>query len=910
MAEAAAVGHGLGSDVDVLLRDGSTAHLREIRADDGPGILALHARLSQTSIRMRFFTSRPTLSDEEVHRLIEHRDPDHLALVVERRGALLAVAQYDREPGQDEAEVAFVVDDAHQGLGLATLALEHLAAIARRHGIRRFVAVTLGENRAMIEVFGHAGFAPRMTHTEGEVHVVLDIEPSTAAMGAADERDRSSVVSSMARLLEPSSIAVVGAGRQPGKIGHEILVNLLESGFQGPLYPVNPSARSVAGVPCWPSVDALPLGVDLAVVAVPAEEVPAVVAACGAKGVGGLVVLSAGFAEIGPEGAAVQAEIVRTAHANGMRLVGPNCFGIINTDPKVSMNATFSADLPIRGTIGFASQSGGLGVAMLAEAAARGIGVSSFVSTGNKGDVSGNDLITWWEQDDATNVILLYLESFGNPTKFHRIARRVGRTKPIVAVKAGRSSAGTRAASSHTAAMASPDRAVEALCHQTGVVRVDTIEELFDVAQVLSQQPVPAGSRVGVVSNAGGPGILGADACVAQGLAVPALSTSVRQALATLLPRGAGVANPIDLIASATAEQYRATIDILVESGEIDALVVIFTAPLVTTPASVAGALRDAVDAARGPGAAIPLVAAFLGPAEGIEALQEASRPVPCFAYPETAVRALAAAVRYGAWRSRPPGRIPLLDTAPNEARRLAAQALGRGAGDERAGWLTGAVALEVLGAYGIPTVATRAVSSAEEAAAAAETLGFPVALKADGPALVHKTEYGGVRLGLSGPAEVRAAFDAMALAIGDKMTGAVVQPVAPGGVETIVGFARDPSFGTLVLFGLGGSAAELLGDHVVRIAPLSDLDADDMVHGIRGAPLLTGYRGSEPVDVAGLIQVVLRLGRLAEDLPELAEADCNPVIATPEGPVVVDARLRVAPVLPAERIDDVRHLG
>ncbi len=910
MAETASIGLGLGSGVDVLLRDGSTARLREIRPDDGPGILALHARLSPTSIRMRFFTGRPTLSEEEVHRLTEHRDPDHLALVVERRGALLAVAQYDREPGHDEAEVAFVVDDAYQGLGLATIALEHLAAIARRHGIRRFAAVTLGENRAMIDVFAHAGFAPRMTHTQGEVHVVLDIEPSAGAIAAAEERDRSSVVRSMARLLEPSSIAVVGAGRQPGKIGHEILVNLLESGFEGPLYPVNPSARSVAGVPCWPSVNALPLGVDLAVVAVPAPEVPAVVAACGAKGVGGLVVVSAGFAETGPEGAVAQAEIVRMAHANGMRLVGPNCFGIINTDPEVSMNATFSADLPTRGTIGFASQSGGLGVAMLAEAAARGIGVSSFVSTGNKGDVSGNDLITWWEQDDATNVILLYLESFGNPTKFHRIARRAGRTKPIVAVKAGRSSAGTRAASSHTAAMASPERAVEALCHQTGVIRVDTIEELFDVAQVLSQQPVPAGSRVGVLSNAGGPGILAADACVARGLEVPELSAPVRQALGALLSPGAGVANPIDMISSATAEQYRAAIGLLLSSGEIDALVVLFTAPLVTTPASVAGALADAVDAASGPAAAIPLVAAFLGPADGVEALRGASRPVPCFAYPETAVRALGAAVRYGAWRSRPPGRIPALDTAPNEARRLVAEAFGMGAGAERTGWLTGATALQVVDAYGIPTVATRAVVSAEEAAAAAEALGFPVALKADGPTLVHKTEVGGVRLGLFDPAEVRAAYDAMGRALRDAMTGAVVQPVVQGGVETIVGFARDPAFGTLVLFGLGGSAAELLGDHVVRIAPLSDLDADDMVHGIRGAPLLTGYRGSEPVDVAGLIQVVLRLGRLAEDLPELAEADCNPVIATPTGPVVVDARLRVAPVLSAERIDDVRHLG
>jgi len=895
----------------VLLRDGSTARIRLVQPDDGPAIVALHGRLSAESVRLRFFAPHPTLSEAEVERLVAHTEPDHMALVAERGGQLIAVAQYDRDPGEDEAEVAFLVDDAFQGLGIATLLLEHLAALALTNGIRRFVAVTLSENRAMRDVFRHVGFAPRMSDAAGEVDVVMDISPSPAAVAAADERDRLAVVRSMARLLEPSSIAVVGAGRQPGGIGHEIVVNLIESGFQGPLYPVNPNARSVVSIPCWPSVDELPVAVDLAVIAVPAPQVLDVVESCGRRGVSALVVVTAGFAETGPDGTRLQREVVRLAHANGMRIVGPNCFGVINTDPDVSMNATFSADLPTRGTLGFASQSGGLGIAILGEARARGIGVSSFVSMGNKGDVSGNDLLTWWEQDEATNVILLYLESFGNPRKFHRIARRVSASKPIVAVKAGRSRAGTRAASSHTAAMASSDQAVEALCHQTGVVRVDTIEELFDVAEVLAHQPLPAGRRVAIVSNAGGPGVLAADACAARNLLVPELSAGLQAELARLLTPGAGVSNPVDLIASATAEQFGQVVERLGSSGEADAVVVIFTPPLVTEAHDVAVAVATVVNRTDG-AAGVPVVAAFLAPWEASAPLREAGRPVPCFTYPETAVRALAGAVHYGSWRASPPGAVPELPrTDPNGARRLVADEFedaDRNAAPDAGSWLTGERAMAVLSAYGIPTVTTLRVSSGGAAAEAARAIGFPVALKADGMKIVHKTERGGVRLDLEDESAVVAAFDAMREAIGPDMSGAILQPMAASGVETIAGFARDPSFGAQVLFGLGGTAAELLGDHVVRLVPLTDRDAEEMVLGLRAAPLLTGYRGSEPTDVRGLIDLVLRLGRLAEDLPELAEADCNPVIATPDGPLVVDARIRVAWDSPVG--DDVRHLS
>jgi len=891
-------------DVDVLLKDGSTARIRPIRPDDATSVASFHGRLSAESIRLRFFTPHPTLSDAEIERTTHLSGPDDLALVALRGGDIVAIAQYNRSPESEEAEVAFVVDDSYQGRGLSTLLLERLAAEGRRFGIRRFVAHTLWENRAMIGVLHDAGFTHRFSHEDAVVNVVLDISPSPEARAAADERDRVAVVRSMARLLRPTSISVIGASRARGTIGHELVANLVAGGFEGPVYPVNPSAAAVASLPCWPTIEDVPGTVDLAIVAVPAPAVADVVAACGRKKVGGLVVISAGFAEAGADGSGAQRQITRLAHANGMRVVGPNCFGIINTDPAVSMNATFAADQPIAGAIGFASQSGGLGIAILAEARSRGLGLSGFVSMGNKADVSGNDLLTWWEQDEATRVILLYLESFGNPRKFSRIARRVGRRKPIVAVKSGRSSAGTRAASSHTAALASSEQAVDALFRQTGVVRVDTIEELFDVAAVLVDQPLPGGRRIAVVGNAGGPGVLAADACGALGLVVPELSATVQDELRAQLPDWAGLSNPIDLVASATADTFRRCLTVLFDCGEVDGVVVIFTPPLGTRADDVATAVVQAVDDADVADRSLPVVTAFLGSPSAAAILRTGRRPIPSFGYPETAVRALAHVVDYAQWRARPPGTIPLLDGMdPNEARRLVLTATRT----EGSAWITGTDALEILTAYGIECVPTLSVTDAD-GAVAASTVGFPVTLKATGPALVHKTEVGGVRLDLRSDHEVREAFEAMRRSIGPDMTGALVQPMIDGAVETIAGFAVDPAFGPQVLFGLGGTAVELLGDHQTRLTPLTDVDARDMVLGLRGTPLLTGFRGSEPVDLDALVDVVLRMGRLAEDLPEVIEVDCNPVMATPDGAVVADARLRIA-TQPPDVPDDARHL-
>ncbi|HLI16530.1 MAG TPA: GNAT family N-acetyltransferase [Acidimicrobiales bacterium] len=887
--------------VDVLLADGSTARVRPATPEDRAALVDFHARLSPESASSRYFGAHPRLSEADLAR-VTSGGPDDLALVAERDGRVVGLAEYHRVVGHEEAEVALVVDDAYQGRGLGTLLLEHLASEARLRGVRRFVADMLPSNARMRQVFDGAGFATVSSRSDGAVHVVLDIAPSQASIEATERRDREAVLRSMSRLLRPRSIAVIGASRRPGSIGHEIVRNLVAGGFQGAVYPVNPRAEAVASLPCWPSVTDVPARVDLAVIAVPAPAVLGVVGECGAKGVGALVVVSAGFAEVGSDGEAAQAALTRLAHGWGMRLVGPNCFGVVNTDPAVQMNATFAPERPLAGRVGFASQSGGLGIAILAEASARGLGISSFVSMGNKADVSGNDLLVWWDEDPATAVALLYLESFGNPRKFARLARRVGRRTPIVAVKAGRTRAGIAAASSHTAAMASSEQAVEALFRQSGVVRVDTVEELFDVASLLAHQPVPAGERVAIITNAGGPGVLAADACVRSGLSVPALSDELQALVRQAAPAAASVRNPIDLVASASADAFGRALELVLASGEADAAVVIFTPPLTTEAVDVAAAIAAAVDAAGARGIDRPVLATLFGTHAGRSILANARRPVPTFTYPETAVRALAHAVAYGRWRSLP-ARLPAVvaGTDANEARRRLAPA-----GPD--GWLTGRRALAVLEAYEIPALATVEVASAEDAARAAEELGGTVVVKALGPGIIHKSDVGGVRLGVEGPAAARAAFESMARSIGSAMTGAVVQPQVHGGVEVIAGFVQDPQFGPVVLFGLGGVAVELLADHRVGLAPLSSEEAREMVLGVRGAPLLTGYRGSSPVDVDALVDLVLRVSRLAEDLPEVAEADCNPAIATPAGVVVVDARLRVASTPPAPP-DDRRRL-
>jgi acetyl coenzyme A synthetase (ADP forming)-like protein len=871
-----------------VLTDGGTVHIRPITPEDGPSLLAFHARLSDETIHMRFFTTHRHLGPAEVEHFIDVDHDHRMALVAVLHQQIIAVARYD-QIGDDDAEVAFVVEDAHQGRGLGTLLLEYLAAFARSRGIQRFVADTLVDNMRMRNVFRTAGFVEQARYDDGVVRVDLDIEPTEATLEAIQRRWQQAAAHSIERILQPRSIAVVGASRQRGTIGHEILRNLLNGGFNGPVYPVHPTARHIASVEAYPAVTAITAPVDLAVIVVPADKVLGVIEECAAKGVHGLVVISAGFAETGTAGGVAQHELVAAARGAGMRLVGPNCMGVINTAPGIGMNATFAPTPPIPGRLGFSSQSGGLGIAVLEEADRRGLGLSSFVSVGNKADVSGNDLLRYWQSDDRTDVILLYLESFGNPRQFARVAREVSRTKPIVAVKAGRTVAGSRAASSHTAALASPDVAVDALFAQTGVIRVDTLEELFDVAQVLSDQPVPAGRRVGIVTNSGGPGILAADACEANGLVVPELTDASQAALRQFLPAAAGVRNPVDLVASGSAADYERTIRQLLADDNIDAVVVVFTPPLVTAADDVARAV-----AAASAGASKPVVANFVSARSAPLPLTTSACRVPCFAFPEPAVRALAWATAYGQWRDRPVGTRPELpDVRPTEAKTVVQGAL---AASPNGSWLEPGAVGTLLGAYGIALSPSCFASNADEAVAAAGNLGYPVAVKVNGPDLIHKSDVGGVRLGLRTPEEIAEAFGGMRSALGERMNGVIVQPMAQPGVETLVGLIHDESFGPLVVLGSGGTSVELFGDRSLRVLPITDLDAAELVRSLRSSPLLFGYRGAPAVDVSALEDLLVRVGRLAEDIPEIAEMDLNPVVVSPSGVVAVDARLRLAP--------------
>jgi acetate---CoA ligase (ADP-forming) len=880
-----------GYDADVLLADGGSAHVRLLRAGDEPLVRRLYHEASDRSRYLRFFSRVPVASAARDEQRAIGSDRT-VSLVAEVEDRLVAMADYDlTDDAGTVAEVAFLVHDDWQGRGLGTILLEHLARVATARGVRSFQAAFLLENRAMRQVFRDAGFTISWAPTEyGVGAATLDLVPTEAWRQTAESREHTSEARSMARVLAPSSIAVVGAGRRNDSIGAAIVRNLTEGGFTGPVFPVNPHAASIGGLTAYPSVTAVPVAPDLVVIAVPAAAVADVVRECGARGTRAVVVISGGFAEL-PGGEAAQRELVTLARGEGMRLVGPNCVGVVNTHPDTRMNATFSPVRPERGGIGFASQSGGVGIELLARARALGLGISSFVSLGNKADVSPNDLLQYWGDDPETDVVLLYLESFGNPRKFARLADDLARRKPVIAMKSGRTQAGARGARSHTAALADLDSAVDELFRATGVVRVDTLQEMFDAAMVMAHQPIPAGRRVAIMSNGGGPGILAADACGAAGLEVPVLSETTRRALeATALP-GASLQNPVDLIAAAGADAYRAAGRVLLESGEIDALMVLYVTPQVT---SVDDVERAVVDIARGADG-IPVVACFLGLDARVEplAVTGTSRHVPTFEYPESAARALARAAWLGEWRRRPRG-IPAEPRVDRDrARQRVADELGH---RPDGGWLGFDVASAILADYGIPVVETRAAASGADAVAMAAEIGYPVALKAAAPRLVHKTDVGGVVLGLATADAVRAAFDGMRAALDDAMGGAFVQRMAESGVELIAGISHDPQFGALVVFGAGGTAAELQHDTTMRIPPLSDVDLDEMLRALRGSPLLFGYRNAPPVDTTALADVLARVGSLAVDIPEVVELDCNPLVARPEGVVVVDVKMRLAP--------------
>ena len=885
-------------ETDVILRTGGSVHIRPARPDDAERVEDYLIGLSPESRRLRFWG--PSIDVRKVAADAVQIDyHDHLTLLALEGGAeglVVAGAQYIRSDAS-RAEISVSVADDFQGRGLGSILVAHLAQAAAAEGISSFYAVVMPENHGMIDVFRRSGFILSIRAVPGEVRIDFPTAITDESLQQYELREAQADANGVRAFLEPAAVAIVGASRDPTSIGGRLLRNLLEGPFAGVVYPVNPFADAVQGVPAYDSITEVPGEIDVAFVAVPAASVHDVARACAAKHVRGLVVISSGFAETGNDGAERQEELLRICRDAGMRLIGPNCMGVANTDPAVRMNGTFASIAPPEGRVGFCSQSGALGLAIMNQASSMGLGLSSFVSVGNKADVSSNDLLCYWDEDPRTDVVLLYLESFGNPRRFARIARRVGRRTPIVAVKSGRSTAGKRAAGSHTGALlAASDTTIDALFRQTGVVRTDTLEEMLDVAMLLANQPLPAGNRVGIVTNAGGLAILCADTCEARGLQVPKLRDETADRLRAILPIEASVTNPIDMIASAKGEDYGRTIVELAASGELDALIVIYIPPMEVDASDVASHLVTTIE---GLDRALPVLTCFMSSRGIPDALRAPNLRVPSYPYPEQAAIALAHAVNYGTWRVRPEGTTPDLEGIhEDEATALLATVLERGEG-----WMTYGEVRALLESYGLPTLREAVAQTPDDAATVAATFDGPVALKALGP--LHKTEAGAVALGLSGRDEVHRAAVDMAQRVGEPFEGFLVQQMVERGVEMLVGMVADPQFGPVVACGAGGTAVELVRDVAVRVAPLTDLDGDDMVRSLATFPLLDGFRGAPPADLPALLDVLHRVSALATAHPAIAELDLNPVIVLPQGASIVDARIRVrvpTPAVPFER--------
>ena len=880
-------------EATVVLRDGSTLTIRPVRADDAAELGRFFSDLSLESRVLRFFAAVVN-ADSSVQRMVNvnYTSSYGLVAVAGAPPQIVGHAMYvEIEPRK--AELALAVADAYQGRGVGTILLGQLAEAAAAAGYDVLEAVVRPENHRMLQMLRESGFPVHARSEPGEVHAELPTRIGPEGILQFEDRERLAAVAAVSHLLAPASVAVIGASRQAGSIGAAVVHNLVAYRFHGPVYPVNPAATEIEGLPAFPSVLAVPGDVEMAVVTVPAAVVAKVARECAQKGVRGLVVISAGFGEAGPDGVALQRELVEICRQAGMRLVGPNCMGVINSAPGVNLDATFAPDQPVAGSIGFLSQSGGLGLAVMARAQALGSGISSFVSVGNKADLSGNDFMQYWEADPQTDLIMLYLESFGNPRKFARVARRVSRSKPILAVKGGRTQAGNRATSSHTGALLSAsDITVDALFQQAGVIRTDTLAELFDAALLLGSQPLPAGNRVAILTNAGGPAILCADACEANGLVVPPLPEAVRKTLAASMPAAGSTGNPVDMLAEANGEDYERAISLLAASEEIDAIIVIFTPPLITRGTEVVRAIHRAAHGLPRP---IPVLSVFMSKEAAPRVIEAGGVRIPHYPFPEEAARALSLVSRYGAWRSAPEETVEeIAGIDGDQAAGIIAKALA-----SDAGWMAAPAVAELLACYGIPFVETRQAGSPEEAGREASRMGKEVALKGTAAGVLHKSDAGAVRLHLKGATQVKQAAQQMADALeaaGHHVSGFQLQPMVPEGVEMLVGVVQDQHFGPVLACGAGGTATELLRDVAVRITPITSGDADRMVRSLKTFPRLDGYRGAPRADVPALEEVLLRVSALVEAHPEVAEMDLNPLIVHAAGAVVVDARIRLEP--------------
>ncbi|MER5181980.1 GNAT family N-acetyltransferase [Streptomyces sp. NPDC002896] len=927
-------------EADVVLRDGGTARIRPITIEDADRLVSFYEQVSDESKYYRFFAPYPRLSAKDVHRFTHHDYVDRVGLAATVGGEFIATVRYDRinahgmpaSAPADEAEVAFLVQDAHQGRGVASALLEHIGAVARERGIRRFAAEVLPANTKMIKVFTDAGYTQQRSFEDGVVRLEFDLEPTDRSLAVQRAREQRAEARSVQRLLRPGSVAVIGAGRAPGGVGRSVLNNLLDAGFTGRLYAVNKAfpqeQTELDGVPAHRSVRDIAEPVDLAVVAVPAAHVPDAVAECGEHGVQGLVVVSAGYAESGAEGRERQRELVRQARSYGMRLIGPNAFGVINTAPDTLLNASLAPEVPRRGRIGLFTQSGAIGIALLSRLHRRGGGVtgvtgaSTFVSAGNRSDVSGNDMLQYWYDDPDTDVVLMYLESIGNPRKFTRLARRTAAAKPLVVVQGARHS-GVAPLGHAVQGTRLPHATVSALLRQAGVIRVDTITELVDAGLLLAGQPLPTGPRVAILGNSESLGLLTYDACLSEGLR-------------PLRPR--------DLTTAATAEDFRGALGAALADDHCDAVVVTAIPALGEDgedDVALAGALREAV--AAGPAKPVLVVHVELGglaaalsaarstkpgrydgsgtavvggahpfrPAERLPTTGAAETPpttvppaelprIPAYPAAERAVRALAEAVKYGQWRreAAEPGKVhEYEDIDESGVAEMIDGLLARGDGDPRGMSLTAEEAQELLGRYGIHVRVALPAPGPDEAVQAAGRLGYPVALKTTAPHLRHRPDLGGVRLDLADEEQLRRAYAELTEALGKpEELRPVVQAMAPRGVDTVVRAVIDPAAGAVLSFGLAGAASELLGDTAHRLIPVTDRDAQSVVRSIRTAPVLFGWRGAAPVDTAALEELLQRVSRLVDDHPEVAAVSLEPVVVATHGLSVLGASVRLAP--------------
>jgi acyl-CoA synthetase (NDP forming)/RimJ/RimL family protein N-acetyltransferase len=862
-------------EADVVLRDGRTAHLRPIMPGDQQRLVDFYAEVSEQSKYFRFFAPMPTLSDRDVARFTTVDHHERVAFVLTVADRIIGIGRYDLvEKGQ--AEVAFLVQDQHQGRGVGQLLLEHLAQAGRENGVDRFVAEVLPDNQRMQQVFREAGYRVTGGWDEGVMHLEFDIDPTDTAIGVMESREHRAEAASIEAFFNARSVAVIGASRRTDTIGSALVRNLVLGDYAGRVYVVNPAADAVAGMPAYATVGEIPGDVDVAIVAVPADAVQDVVLDCAAKGVHGLVVISSGFAETGEEGRHRQRKLVGLARSYGLRLIGPNCLGVINTASEVSLNASLAPNMPPRGRAGFFCQSGALGTAILEKVRGRGLGLSTFVSAGNRADVSGNDLLQYWEEDDATEVVLLYLESIGNPRKFSRIARRVSRRKPIVAVRSGRSTQGVPMGHA-VRAIGAPPAAVDEMFRQAGIIQVDTLDEMFDVAQLLAHQPLPPGPRVAVVGNSDALSLLAADAAASSGLTV----TRATQ-----------------LGAEATAEDFEDALDAAIDDDEVDSVIAVYIPPLNSGGEAVANVL-----AAVGEQSDKPIVSTFLGHAGLPELLRVPDHSgstagrgsVPSYPAVENAVRTLARVVEYAAWLHRHDEVARPLEVDAAAARRMLNKILmetpeGRD--------LSYAEVHDLLAIYGVDVWAKIAVATEQEAMAAGEELGWDVVLKATADSLRQRPDLAHVWRNIGDAEDMGHAWASLnEIITSPAEAGFVVQKNAAPGVPVAVGGLEDPLFGPAVSFSISGALTELVGDRAYGIPPITALDAAEIVRRIRAAPLLFGHRGSEPVDVRAVEDLVRRIAQLKNDHIQISAIDLDLVHATAHGVDVLNASVRVAPV-------------